>query len=113
MASVYCQRVGGPRGAAQFFGAPYKTFGVTRLVTQPPRHIIKHTSLFVEVTDDVRSVEVSGYLCTLTNAGLVGIESSRNIYVPTLLSLRIDDCYHLWLVVDVWGGEHHGFSSQM
>ena len=35
------------------------------------------------MTDDIRSMEVSGYLCTLTSAGLVGIESSRNIYVPT------------------------------
>ena len=29
-------------------------------------------------------MEVSGYLCTLTSAGLVGIKSSRNIYVPTI-----------------------------
>ena len=35
------------------------------------------------MTDDVQSMEVSGYLCTLTSAGLVGMESSRNIYVPT------------------------------
>ncbi len=35
------------------------------------------------MTDDIQSMEVSGYLCTLTSAGLVGIESSRNIYVPT------------------------------
>ena len=28
-------------------------------------------------------MEVSGYLCTLTNAGLAGIEPSRNIYVRT------------------------------
>ncbi len=34
-------------------------------------------------SDDIRSMEVSGYLYTLTSAGLVGIESSRNIYVPT------------------------------
>ena len=33
--------------------------------------------------DDIRSMVVNGYLCTLTSAGLVGIESSRNIYVPT------------------------------
>ena len=36
------------------------------------------------MTDDIQSMEVSGYLCTLTSAGLVGIESSRNIYVPTV-----------------------------
>ena len=36
------------------------------------------------MTDDIRSMVVNGYLCTLTSAGLVGIESSRNIYVPTL-----------------------------
>ena len=35
------------------------------------------------MTDDIQSMKVSGYLCTLTSAGLVGIESSRNIYVPT------------------------------
>ena len=35
------------------------------------------------MTDDIRTMEVSGCLCTLTSAGLVGIESSRNIYVPT------------------------------
>ena len=35
------------------------------------------------MTDNIQSMEVSGYLCTLTSAGLVGIESSRNIYVPT------------------------------
>ena len=33
--------------------------------------------------DDILSMEVSGYLCTLTSAELVGIESSRYIYVPT------------------------------
>ena len=36
------------------------------------------------MTDDIQSMEVSGYICTLTSAGLVGIESCRNIYVPTL-----------------------------
>ncbi len=36
------------------------------------------------MTDDIQSMEVSGYLCTLTSTGLVGIESSRNIYVPTI-----------------------------
>ena len=36
------------------------------------------------MTDDTQSMEVSGYLCILTSAGLVGIEPSRNIYVPTL-----------------------------
>ena len=35
------------------------------------------------MTDDFQSMEVSGYLCTLISAGLVGIEPSRNIYVPT------------------------------
>ena len=35
------------------------------------------------MTDDIQSMEVSGYLCTLDSAGLVGIESCRNIYVPT------------------------------
>ena len=32
-------------------------------------------------------MEVSGYLCTLTSAGLVGKEPSRNIYVPTICSV--------------------------
>ena len=36
------------------------------------------------MTDDIQSMEVSGYLCTLTSAGVVGIESSQNIYVLTL-----------------------------
>ncbi len=31
------------------------------------------------ITDDVGGMGVSGYLCTLTSAGLVGVESSRNI----------------------------------
>ncbi len=34
---------------------------------------------------------VSSYLCTLTSAGLVGIESSRIIYVPTVESLFVFD----------------------
>ena len=44
-------------------------------------------------------MEVSGYLCTLTSAGLVGIESSRNIYVPT----RWRSTYTRWSTL---GGVH-------
>ncbi len=41
------------------------------------------------MTDDIQSMEVSGYLCSLTSTGLVGIESSRNIYVPTLIAAEL------------------------
>ena len=37
---------------AQFFSASYKWFDVTRLVTQPPRHIIKHIILLSLRIDD-------------------------------------------------------------
>ena len=46
------------------------------------------------ITDDIQSMEVSGYLCTLTSAGLVGIETSRNIYVPTIRSSTL-----YWLLI--------------
>lgn len=32
--------------------------------------------------DDIESMELSSYLCILTSAGLMSIESSQNIYVP-------------------------------
>ena len=41
------------RGAALL----YKMFDITRLVTQPPRHIIKHTSLLSLRTDDYLSIK--------------------------------------------------------
>ena len=36
-------------------------FDVTRLVTQPPRHIIKHTSLLSLRTDDSLSINICLY----------------------------------------------------
>lgn len=33
------------------------------------------------MTDDIQTMEVSGYLCTLTSTELVGIESFGNMYV--------------------------------
>ena len=51
-----------------------------------PRIPCTHNMLQWLITDDVWNMEVSDYLYTLTGAGLVGIESSRNIYVPTLIN---------------------------
>ena len=46
----------------------------------------------------------AAYLCTLTSAGLVGIESSRNIHVPTELSKSIpfDPRKKNWNVQGTW-----------
>ncbi len=43
------------------------------------------------MTDDIESMEVSGYLCTLASAGVLGVESSRNIYVPTENDNRVSN----------------------
>lgn len=40
------------KGLSQFFGSPYKMVNVTRLVSQPPRHIIKKTNMSQWRTDD-------------------------------------------------------------
>ena len=63
------------------------------------------------IKDDIRSMGVSGYLYTLTSAGLVGIESSENIYVPTVatyLLMLIDNTYPLLYINQV--GEKIYFS---
>ena len=52
-----------------------------RMLSDCDNCLRKH--LAVKYHDDIQSMEVSGYLCTLASAGLVGIEPSRNIYVPT------------------------------
>ena len=41
---------------ASFVGAPYKMVNLTELITQPPRHFIKHASLLSLRIDDSLSI---------------------------------------------------------
>lgn len=46
-------------------------------------------------------MEVSGYLCTLTSAGLVSIESSQNIYIPTIKIICIKKMFKTLFLLDL------------
>lgn len=53
--------------------------------------------------DDIRSMEVSEYLHTLTSAGLLGIESCRKFYVLTGRRTFQLERIHLFNPGEYWG----------
>ena len=98
---------GKPAYTPPYNSYPVAFYRLSDLITY--KALIRHY-LYIEklstLVYDIQSMEVSGYLYTLASAGLVGIESSRNIYVPTFC---IEKCSGEKIAYLNWDGGSNKF----